>query len=241
LGTRRWLRPGHLSRDIRAAERFRILRASPMRPTDGDEGARRPISNFYMLYFQEPGARSRKETRPPIRAARWAMVPVLGVRATRRRAGEFLVPVSPRRRNLSRTGSMPDKAAARGLTEADLDFFRRGVSSVWVFRGGHQTGIANSRSQLGADAVSSTARKTPPAGSNSRAGERGTWVGQKWIPRRVRFGRGAFTPNLKKKSDNPRPPAIGLQQERPKEINEVSDRVLEESCSSKRLWRTEQT
>jgi pimeloyl-ACP methyl ester carboxylesterase len=178
-----------------------------MRPTDGMK-ALAGDQHFYQLYFQEPGKVEKELDADPRRSM--AMVLFSGS-GDAPRDGEFAF-LFPKTKKFIETGTMPDKLPA-WLTEADLDFFA-GEFKRAGFRGGVNW-YRNSDRNWELTPFLDGAKLRQPA--VFVAGEHDV-VG-KMIPGGYEIA-GAFTPNLKKKVIVP---GAGhwIQQERPKETNEV--------------------
>ena len=178
-----------------------------MRPTDGMK-ALAGDQHFYQLYFQEPGKVEKELDADPRRSM--AMVLFSGS-GDAPRDGEFAF-LFPKTKKFIETGTMPDKLPA-WLTEADLDFFA-GEFKRAGFRGGVNW-YRNSDRNWELTPFLDEAKLRQPA--VFVAGEHDV-VG-KMIPGGYDIA-GAFTPNLKKKVIVP---GAGhwIQQERPKETNEV--------------------
>ncbi|MGA9740993.1 alpha/beta fold hydrolase, partial [Candidatus Binatus sp.] len=183
------------------------LPRTPMRPTDAMK-AMAGDQNFYQLYFQEPGKVEKELDADPRRSMAMILYSASGDAP---RTGEFSF-LFPKTKKFIETGVVPDKLP-RWLTEADLNFFA-GEFKRAGFRGGVNW-YRNFDRNWELTAFLDGAKLRQPA--LFAAGEHDL-VG-KMIPGGYEMA-GAFTPNLKKKVIIP---GAGhwVQQERPKEINEV--------------------
>jgi pimeloyl-ACP methyl ester carboxylesterase len=164
--------------------------------------------HFYQLYFQEPGKVEKELDADPRRSMAMILYSASGDVPP---SGEFAF-LFPKTKKFIETGMVPDKLPA-WLTEADLDFFA-GEFKRTGFRGGVNWYRNTDRNWELTPFLDGAKLRQPAVFA---AGERDI-VG-KMIPGRYETV-GAFTPNLKRKVIIP---GAGhwVQQERPKEINEV--------------------
>jgi pimeloyl-ACP methyl ester carboxylesterase len=178
-----------------------------MRPTDAMK-AMAGDKNFYQLYFQEPGKVEKELDADPRRSMAMVLYSASGDVP---RTGELSI-LFPKTTKFIETGILPDKLPP-WLTEADLDFFA-GEFKRAGFRGGVNWYRNFDRNWELTPFLDGAKLRQPAVFA---AGEHDV-VG-KMIPGGYAMA-GAFTPNLKKKVIIP---GAGhwVQQERPKEINEI--------------------
>ncbi len=180
---------------------------TPIRPTDAMK-AMAGDQNFYQLYFQEPGKVEKELDADPRRSMAMVLYSASGDVP---RTGEFSI-LFPKEKKFIETGIVPDKLPP-WLTEADLDFFA-GEFKRAGFRGGVNWYRNFDRNWELTPFLDGAKLRQPAVFA---AGELD--VVAKMIPGGYAMA-GAFTPNLKKKVIIP---GAGhwVQQERPKEINEI--------------------
>jgi len=180
---------------------------TPMRPTDAMK-AMAGDKNFYQLYFQEPGKVEKELDADPRRSMAMVLYSASGDVP---RTGEFSI-LFPKTTKFIETSIVPDKLPP-WLTEADLDFFA-GEFKRAGFRGGVNWYRNIDRNWELTPFLDGAKLRQPAVFA---AGEYDV-VG-KMIPGGYAMA-GAFTPNLKNKVIIP---GAGhwVQQERPKEINEI--------------------
>ena len=180
---------------------------TPIRPTDGMK-AMAGDKNFYQLYFQEPGKVEKELDADPRRSMAMVLYSASGDVP---RTGEFSI-LFPKTTKFIETSIVPDKLPP-WLTEADLDFFA-GEFKRAGFRGGVNWYRNIDRNWELTPFLDGAKLRQPAVFA---AGEYDV-VG-KMIPGGYAMA-GAFTPNLKNKVIIP---GAGhwVQQERPKEINEI--------------------
>ncbi len=183
---------------------------TPMRPTEGMK-LLAGDQNFYQLYFQEPGKVEKELDADPRRSMAMILYSVSGDLP---QSAEFSL-VFPKTKTFVEfleTFTLPDKLPA-WLTEADIDFFA-GEFERAGFRGGVNWYRNFDRNWELTPFLDGAKLRQPAVFA---AGEHDV-VGR-MIPGGYNIA-GAFTPNLKKKVIVP---GAGhwVQQERPKEINQV--------------------
>jgi pimeloyl-ACP methyl ester carboxylesterase len=179
----------------------------PMRPTDGMK-AMAGENHFYQLYFQEPGRVERELDENPRRAMAMMLYSASGDPSP---AEEWKF-IFPKTMRFIDSGIVPAKLPA-WLTEADLDFFE-GEFKRAGFRGGVNWYRNFDRNWELTPFLDGAKLRQPALFA---AGEKDV-VG-KMIPGGYQHA-AMFMPNLKKKAIIP---GAGhwIQQERPKEINEL--------------------
>jgi epoxide hydrolase A/B len=180
---------------------------SPMRPSEGMK-ALAGDNHFYQLYFQEPGKVEKELDADPRRSLAMMLYSASGDPPP----AEQWKFIFPKTMKFIESGTVPKKLPP-WLTEADLDFFA-GEFKRSGFRGGVNWYRNFDRNWELTSFLEGAKLRQPAVFA---AGEQDV-VG-KMIPGAYGMA-GAFTPNLKKKVIIP---GAGhwIQQERPKEINEI--------------------
>lgn len=179
----------------------------PQRPSDGMK-AMAGENNFYQLYFQEPGKVERELDEDPRRSMAMMLYSASGDPSPEEE-WKFVFPKTMR---FIETGVVPKKLPA-WLTDADVDFFA-GEFKRAGFRGGINWYRNFDRNWELTPFLEGAKLRQPAlfvAGDKDCVG--------KMVPGAYDHA-GAFTPNLMKKAILP---GAGhwIQQERPKEINEL--------------------